>query len=76
MPDPLVHEVDVKVGIVAAEQLSDALARAGADPQTSVVRHSHFLRPVSGQQLADPQEIGLMPGRKVREFRARPNPSL
>jgi hypothetical protein len=27
------------------------------------VRHSHFLRPVSAQQLADPQEVGSMPRR-------------
>jgi hypothetical protein len=39
------------------------------------MRHPRFLRPVSAQQLADPQEIGLMPGRN-REFRARPNSSL
>jgi len=52
MPDPLVlYEVDEKVGIVTLnrpeklnaisaelqEQLTDALARADADPQTSVV---------------------------------------
>jgi hypothetical protein len=34
------------------------------------MRHSYFLRPVSTQQLADPQEIGLMPGRKAANFAA------
>jgi hypothetical protein len=32
------------------------------------MRHPHFLRPVSAQQLADPQEIGLMSGRKAANF--------
>jgi hypothetical protein len=34
------------------------------------MRHSYFLRPVSTQLLADPQAIGLMPGRKAANFAA------
>jgi hypothetical protein len=32
------------------------------------MRHSHFLWPVLAQQLADPQKIGLMRGRKAANF--------